>query len=245
VVVGAWFLHSLGIVCQTAWLGTVPAVLWAAWAARRAPLPPGFWVLGVYAVAVSLRWFALGVPGVVAAGPAVLIFCLLVRHQVARPPTRAGWVALAAFVLCSSLGPELRSLRRPASLEPVATVLGTVRLPADVARNVRFVQAELATAPEGGLFVAGGGPGWYLVSGRPNPTRFDAIWFGLGTTEPEAGRILADLRADPPAAILVEGDFRFPDTVAPAKIWAATGLPEDPRASTPDGRWQLHIADER
>jgi hypothetical protein len=242
---GERFLHTAGIVCQMAWIGTIPAVLWAAWVARRAAMPAGFWILCVYSVAVGLRWFLLGVNGVAAGGSVMLVFYLLVRHRVLRPPTTAGWLVLAVFLLFSSVESELRSLRWPTPLEPVTTALGTVRLPARVARNVQFMQDALAAAPEGGLFVAGGGPGWYLVSDRPNPTRFDAIWFGLGTTEPEAGQILDDLRADPPAAVLVERDFRIPDSISLRKIWAAAGQPESSRATTPDGRWTLRIVKPR
>ena len=238
---GERVLHTASIVCQSAWLGVVPALVWAAWAARRADVPAGFWVLCTYALTVSGRWFLLGTSAVAAAGPAALVLCLLVRHRVLRRPTPAGWLALTVFLLFSSIESESRSLRQPGRLEPVATVLGTVRLSEPEARNFEFIRSTLAAAPEGGLFVAGGGPGWYLVSNRPNPTRFDAIWFGLGTTEPEASQILADLRKDPPAVVVVERGFRIPETLALAKIWAAAGRSDSAPMRTPDGRWMVHV----
>lgn len=241
VTEGERFLHAAGIICQISWLGVVPALLWLGWKVRHAAMPAGFWILCVYSITVSLRWFLLGSFLTVAAGPVALIFCLLVSHRVLPRPTRAGWAVLAAFLLFSSVAPELGSLRKPTSLQPVTTTLGTVRLPARLAGNIEFMQDALEAAPAGGLFVAGGGPGWYLVSGRPNPTRFDVLWTGIGTTEPEASEILDDLRADPPAVVLVERDSWDPGSLSLQKIWSAVGRPDSISTRTPDGRWTLRV----
>jgi hypothetical protein len=223
--VGSQFLHTLSIICHMAWMGVLPALCWAGWKARHAAMPACFWILCIFGITVSLRWFFIGTNSTVAAGPVALVLCLLVGRGVLRPPTPAGWLAVVFFLLFSSAESELRSIRPPTSLQPVTTALGIVRLPAPEARSIQFMQAALAAAPAGGLFVAGGGPGWYLISDRPNPTRFDVLWFGLGTTEPEAGQILADLRANPPAVVLVEREFRLPETISDKKIWAPQAGP--------------------
>jgi len=242
---GHRFLHAASIITRVSWLGVVPALLWLGWKARAASMPAGFWILLVYAVTVSLRWFLVGLFGAVAAGTVALLFCLLVSRGVLRRPTPAGWVALSAFLLFTSVEPELRSLRRPTPLQPVSTALGTVRLPVRLATNVEFMQAALDAAPAGGLFVSGGGPGWYLVSGRRNPTRFDVVFTGIGTTEPEVTQILEDLRSDPPAVVLFERDFPNPESLSHQKMWAAVGRPEPLRTTTPDGRWTLRVVTPR
>ena len=191
VTEGSRFLHAAGVICRVSWLGVVPALLWAGWAARNTSMPASFWVLCVYTISVSLRWFLLGLFGAVAAGPAALVFCLVLSRGLLHRPTRAGWVLLATFLLFSSIEPELRSLRKPKSLQPVDTTLGTVRLPALDAGNIKVMQAALNAAPAGGLFVAGGGPGWYLVSGRRNSTRTttpDGHWT-LHSVIPRGGRL--------------------------------------------------------
>jgi hypothetical protein len=241
VTEGDGFLHAASRICQVSWLGVVPTLLWVGWAARNASMPAGFWILWVYSITVSLRWFLVGEIGTVAAGPVALLFCLLVSRRVLHRPTSAGWVALATFLLFSSVGPELRSLRKPTSLRPVTTTLGTVRLPVPLARNIEFMQAALDAAPAGGLFVSGPGPGWYLVSGRHNPTRFDLLFAGIGTTEPEVTQLLDDLRSNPSAVVLFHRDFPNPESLSQQKIWFAVGLPDSSRTTTPDGRWTLRV----
>jgi hypothetical protein len=241
VTEGDRFLHAARLICQVSWLGVVPALLWVGWTARNASMLAGFWILCVYSITVSLRWFLVGEIGIVAAGPVALLFCLLVSRRILHRPTPAGWVALATFLLFSSVGPQLRSFRKPTSLQPVTTTLGTVRLPARLARNIEFMQAALDAAPAGGLFVSGPGPGWYLISGRNNPTRFDVIFHGLGTTEPEVTQLLDDLRSNPPAVVLFRRGFPNPESMSRQKIWFAVGLPDSSRITTPDGRWTLYV----
>jgi hypothetical protein len=148
---------------------------------------------------------------------------------------------LATFLLLSSVAPELRSLRKPTPLQPVTTTLGTVRLPVPLARNIEFMQAALDAAPPGGLFVSGPGPGWYLVSDHHNPTRFDLIYAGIGTTEPEATQLLDDLRSDPPAVILFPRRLGNPGALTHENILAAVGPLDSSRTTTPNGRWTLRV----
>jgi hypothetical protein len=236
---GSRFLNAASVIAQVTWLGAWPLLLWLGWSARHASVPAGFWVLWGYTLTLNLRWLLLGSFEASAAGPAALLFCLLVRHGVLHRPTAAGWIALVAFLLFSSVAPEIRSLRRPTPLQPVDTVLGSVRLPVDLAENIEFMRSALDAAPAGGLFVSGGGPGWYLVSRRHNPTCFDVVYTGIGTTEPEKTQILDDLRANPPVVILFERSFHGAGELSHRKIWDTVGPPDSLRLTTPDGRWTL------
>jgi hypothetical protein len=231
-------LHAAGVVGQMVWVGVLPLILWAVWRYRARGLPPAFMILAAYSVTVNLRFFLLGDFAPAAAGTTALALVLLVQGGIWRPPSRAGWFVLAPLVLLLALEPEMRTWRRPGSLHPVATVLGEVRLPRREATRVVTMRDALAGAPRGGLFVAGGGPGWYLVIPRRNPTFFDALHYGLGTTEPEAGRIMKELRSDPPAVVMFERGFRLPAVLDPARIENAVGGFAEVEVLTPDGRWE-------
>ena len=237
---GDRFLHAASIIAQVSWIGVAPALAWAGWRVRKSSMPPGFWILWVYSITVGLRWFLVGDFRAVAAGPAGLIICLLVSRGVLHRPTPAGWILLAAFLLFSSFESELQSLRKPTSLQPVNTTLGTVRLPDRQARNIQVMQEAIDKAQAGGLFVWGPGPGWYFVCDRPNPTRFDVLIAGLGTTEPEVTQLLDDLHAHPPALVLTHRNARAEGNLTLEMIWSAMGASGTALATTPDGRWTLH-----
>ncbi len=240
---GGGFLHATSIVAEVSWLGFLPLLLWIGWTARGAQVSAGLWVLWIYCITVSLRWFLLGSFTPAAAGPMGLLMCMLVKERVLPGPTPAGWIALATFLSFSSVESELSSLRRPTLLEDVKTTLGTVRLPASISGDIESIRIDLDAAPPGGLFVAGGGPGWYLLSDRQNPTRFDVLFAGIGTTEPEAAQILDDLRVNPPAVVIFERDFHATQTLSPERIWNAIGESGAARVGSSDGRWTFWHVD--
>jgi hypothetical protein len=225
---------------EAAWAGAVPGLAWLAWRGRRSSLAPEFWVVCVYAVGVNLRLFLHGWPCAVAAGPVAALVWHLVRRGIVPRPSRAGFAVVALVAVVLPLRGEIRSISRPWRSEPVATQLGTVRAPGHMAGEIEEVRPHLDAAAAGPLFVLGGGPGWYLVSGRRNPTRFDVVWNGIGTTEPEASRILADLRSYPPAVVIVERDFDGAPLLSREKVWAAIGATYALHARTRSGRWEVY-----
>jgi hypothetical protein len=231
-----------GDAAEAAWAGTVPGLAWLAWRARRSSVAPQFWVVWVYAVAVSLRLFLHGWPCAVAAGPTVApVWHLVRRGLVPRPvPAAFGLIAVVAVVL--PVRGEVASLSRAWRAEPVVTRLGTVRVTRHMAADIEELRPHLDAAAAGPLFVLGGGPGWYPVTTRRNPTGFDLIWNGIGTTDPEASRILADLRADPPAVVIVERGFDGAPLLTPGRVWAAIGATYELRASTRSGRGEMYVA---
>ena len=230
-------------VAEAAWAGAIPGLAWLAWRGRRAWLAPEFWVTFAYAVTVNLRLFLHGWPCAVAAGPVAALVWHLVGRGVVPRPSWAGLAVVAVVAVVFPLRGEIRSIAAPSRAEPVATRLGTVRVPRAMAGEIEGLRPHLDAAPAGPLFVLGGGPGWYLVSGRWNPTRFDVAWNGIGTTEPEASQILADLRSHPPAVVIVERDFDGAPLLSREKVWAATGSTYRPHAGTRNGRWELYCSD--
>ena len=228
---------------EAAWTGAIPALAWLAWRGRSGSLAPEFWVVCAWALTVNLRLFLHGWPCAVAAGPVAALVWYLVGRGIVPRPSRAGFAVLALVAVVLPLRGEIHSISRPFDSEPVATRLGTVRVPPRMAGEIEELRPHLDAAPAGPLFVLGGGPGWYLVSGRNNPTRFDVAWNGIGTTEPEASRILADLRADPPAFVIVERDFDGVPHLSQESVWAAIGAEYAPHARTRSGRWEMYRAD--
>ena len=117
-------------------------------------------------------------------------------------------------------------------------------MPPRTARQIRDVGASLAAAPSGPLFVSGGAPGWYLVSGRRNPTRFDALVEGLGTTEPEVSDLLAALRADPPAVVMIERGMGSTADYSHEKLWSAIGHVYTRRTMAGLHSWEMFVAED-
>jgi hypothetical protein len=123
----------------------------------------------------------------------------------------------------------------------VQTSVGVARVPATTAAEIREVGALLDSLPAGPLFVSGAAPGWHLVSGRRNPTRFDLIHNGIGVTEPEVSRLLADLRSDPPVVVIVQRGFGA--GWAQEKLWPEIGGSFELRYATRDRRWEIHVVE--
>jgi hypothetical protein len=242
---GRRFLHAIGIVAQVSWVGAVPALLGLALVARRSSVPAGFWIVWTFSIVVNLRPLLVGDFAPAAAGTVAVALAILAVSGRLRRPTRPGWVVLAAFLLFSSVAPEIRSREKPPVLQTVDTTLGAVRVTPRSARTIEFVREALDEAPPGDLFVLGWGPAWYLTSGRPNPTRFDGIHYGLGTTEPELSEILEALRASSTVAVLLEERFHPPPRLAQGSIWKIVGEPEPRRLTSPDRRWTLRIITSR
>ncbi|MBK6432517.1 hypothetical protein, partial [Candidatus Amarolinea dominans] len=58
-------------------------------------------------------------------------------------------------------------------------------------------------------------PGWYLLADRPNPTPFDIVHAGLGTTGSDAALVQRRLAAQPPQAIIMPAWQWRPDAQPP------------------------------
>jgi hypothetical protein len=74
------------------------------------------------------------------------------------------------------------------------------------------VQAELVRlAPAGtAIFATGWGAGWYLLADRANPTTFDVVLAGLGTSSAQSLRLQETLLREPPPAVIVPVEQWWP-----------------------------------
>ena len=163
----------LSSIAASAWAGVLPALLLCGWRARGSSLPRVFWVVWMYAVLVNLRSFPVGSFCPAAAGPVAALAFVLVRQRAISHPTQFGLVMAGIIVALTPLEAELFALFRPKLAERVATRMGAVRVPSQAAARIGEMRAHLEEAPAGPLFVAGAGPGWYLLGERANPTRFE------------------------------------------------------------------------
>ncbi len=206
------------------WLAAVPwapltlVLLVAAWPARRRHAPPAWWGLWAFATLSNLRLLLTGYSLGLAVAPALaVLWWLLVAGRAGRAagevtgarPGALRWalVALAALAVVNLAGQALTpgvALTTPRRW--LHTTLGPVAvLESRLTAEMTSIQAELAQRIPAGapIFATGWGPGWYLLSGRDNPTAFDAVLRGLGTSGPEAQVLQDALHQQPPAAVLV------------------------------------------
>lgn len=194
------------------WSPLLPLLLLAGWTARRRGLPAAWWAVWTYAAVSSLRLVLTGYASPFAVAPALAVFWVWIEDRIpAGSPTlaraRAGavtaLVALAAFNLAGQV--IVPSFLFSGPRAAVDTALGTVYMPqryqAEFTAVTEFVERN---APPGApLFSAGFSPHWYLLTGRPNPTAFDLLITGLGSSGPEARQVERDLLADPPAVVIL------------------------------------------
>ena len=97
----------------------------------------------------------------------------------------------------------------------VTTALGPIALAQEVVEQVRPLQEAVQEAVGEPIFVTGFAPGWYLLAGRPNPTPFDIVHAGLGTTGSDAALVQRRLAAQPPQAIIMPAWQWRPDAQPP------------------------------
>jgi hypothetical protein len=219
--------------------GILPVLLWVGWKARSRAGLGAFWVVWVFAVVLSFRWAALGLFPPAALGPAVALFAASVDLELLRLPTRPGLLVLIGLLVLSSVETELKSLVGPGSAVEVETSLGPVRTDRRFSATIDTVSGELTRLPAGPLFVSGWGPGWYLVSGRENVTRFDGLLEGLGSTGVEARELLERIRAEPPEVILLDRHLQPSRDYSHEILFAAVGVPYASVLTDPAGRWEV------
>lgn len=229
---GAWStLHWTPAAIPTwiaagAWGPIFFLLLWAAWKARRQPLPPAWWGLWAYATLANLRFVMTGYGSGFAAGPALAVlwyvwvatetFAGVMATLPARPRRRA--LAAALLVALGLANLTGQALSRDAYFNQprawIDTALGPICLEAGRAAEAQMILAELRAnlTSDETIFVFGWGGGWYLASGRPNRTAFDLALPGLGTSGDEARRLQAELTAAPPSVVILTPGFWQPST---------------------------------
>lgn len=221
---GNWTAIRLAPANGLAWLAAVVwtpvwlLLVWAGWRASRYAAPAAWWGLWTFAVTSNVRYVLTGFASGYALAPAlaVLWWLLLVQKRrivhVPGPWPQASQLSLAlvGLGLIAAVNLTAQALVQDRFFNvargEVQTVLGAVSVERAEAREVNAVQARIrakipANAPIFGLGLRAAG--WYLVTGHPNPTAFDIIVPGIGTTEPEASQVQADLAQNPPAVVLV------------------------------------------
>lgn len=198
------------------WAPLTPILLLAAWPALRRHAPPAWWGLWAFAVLTNVRLLLTGYSLGVAIAPAlaVLWWLLSASAQPAAGPLggapawqRWALMALAGLAVVNLVGQALTpGIAFATPRRWFDTTLGPVSVPESrLAGEMTAIQTGLAQRVPAGapIFATGWGPGWYLLSGHRNPTAFDAVLRGLGTTGPEAQGVQATLGQQPPAAVLM------------------------------------------
>ena len=234
------FPRGLAELLHLTWAGVVPGLAWIGWRARARLRSPGFWIAWVYVLCVNFRFFLYGEFCAAATGPAAAMTCLAMRERWLPQPMRVGWCALA-IVMLASLQSEINAITRPRHAARLDTRFGSIRVPPRTAAAIENVRATLDAAPPGTLFVSGAGPLWYLLSGRQNPTAFDMLIPGMGTTAPEVARLLADVRTHPPTLVILEDEPMSTDDYSTDILWRAIGQVYTPLAPTPP--WHVYVAE--
>ncbi len=227
---GAWPVVHVAPTVLLQWLVAAPwgllfwVLLWAGWAVRHKGVPPAWWGLWAFALFANLRYVPTGYANGFAVAPALAALWWLAANPslVLNTPAglfdgkrgqRAGLlllVALAATNLIAQMLSPATSLEPPrawvqTSLGPIATDPLTgdemIRLQ-DALRPLRPADAP--------IFATGWGPGWYLATGRPNPSAFDAVLAGLGTRGQDAAAIQDALARRPPVGVIVPSEQWLP-----------------------------------
>lgn len=207
------------------WAPLLPLLLGAGWLARGRALPSAWWVLWSYAVASSLRFLLTGYANSFAVAPALAVFWIWLEDRLSMSPGKlksGRRVALAVLgglavtnLLAQVLIPNFL-LNGPRAW--IDTALGPVRIAQTYEAQFRTLAAFIdQRAPAGApIFATGWAAQWYLLTERPNPTKFDVVFTGLGASGPDAEDIERDLLASPPAAIIVPTGWQLDaDGVSP------------------------------
>lgn len=207
----AWFA---AVVWTPVWL----LLGWAGWRALHFTAPATWWGLWAFAVTSNVRYVLTGFASGYALAPALAVLWWLLLMQKRRvvhvpgpwPQASLPSLALVGIGLVAAVNLTAQALIRDrffnVPLDKVQTVLGPVSIERSQAREVNAIQSRmLQQIPAGAPIFSVGlrAAGWYLVTGHPNPTAFDIIVPGIGTTEPEASQVQADLAQNPPAVVLV------------------------------------------
>ncbi len=216
------------------WAALLPLLLIAGWLARGRSLPAAWWAVWTFAVVVSLRLVLTGYANPFAVAPALAVFWVWIEERLAAQPERLrsgrrlALAALAGLALLNlaTQGAFTNSLFNGPRAQ-VNTILGPVRITqewqADYQALTAVVQAE--TAPGAAVFATGYGAQWYLLTQRPNPTAFDLLTSGLGSSGTEASGVQAALLARPPAAVLVPSNWYDAQNPARDAVEARQNLP--------------------
>jgi hypothetical protein len=191
--------HSLGM---TLFL----LLLWLGWRARRGGASAVFWPLWLFCLLVNARFVLLASFCPTALAPAMALAIDSFRRARVQPPLRS-IQAFALLVVAFSIWMQIRFFHLAGGVVEIETTLGRIATTTRQAEIIRPIQDEVRGLPPGPLFVAGWAPGWYLVTGRANDTRFDLLLPGLGTTPPEALELARELARSPPSVLLVDGSL--------------------------------------
>ncbi len=194
------------------WSPLLPLLLGVGWLARGRSLPVAWWVLWTYAFTSSFRFLFTGYANSFAVAPALAISWVWIEDRLRASPYQLRSIRRVALSVLGGLAIAnlLAQLLIPNFLLNgprawVATALGPVR----IAQTYQVEYEALAAfidqrVPAGApIFTTGWGAQWYLLTGHPNPTAFDAVFTGLGASGPDAEDVQHDLALSPPAALVV------------------------------------------
>ncbi len=199
------------------WAPLLPLLLAAGWLARGRSLPAAWWAIWAYTVVSGLRPVLTGYANPFAVAPAMAVFWVWIENRLAARPERmpsSRRLALAVLAVLALLNLSAQWVF-PNNLfkgprAQVDTALGPIQimqaLQADYQTLAVVIEAQ--TPPGAPVFATGYGAHWYLLTQRPNPSAFDLLIYGLGSSGLEARGLEDDLLVTPPAAVLLPGSWQ-------------------------------------
>lgn len=222
------------------------------WLARRRQAPPAWWGLWAFALLANLRLVLTGFASGLAAAPALaVLWWLMANRWKDQPLARRGSSATGASRSGRVLrGESGRSSARAQSFLQWPTSLAKQRTwPHPGGREGRTgsrcsAGRRRATGcnRQAPIFATGWGAHWYLLTGHPNPTAFDVVMAGMGSTEPERTELWQALTAAPPHAIFISAKRPASDVMGALGLkswWQRAAHDYTDRAPAGVSTWKL------
>jgi hypothetical protein len=248
---------GVGVISLVAWYGDRPGsltrgltsslavttlllLIWVGWRARGEQAGGTFWLLVLFSLLVNARFLPMGSFCPTALAPTAAIAISSLRRGSVEALRRSMSIAVLLLVVAVSVLMQARLFRLAAGEAEIDTTLGRVTTVRQQAEMIGPIQDRVRGLPPGALFVAGWGPGWYLVTGRANDTRFDLLLPGLGTTAPEALELADDLAANPPSVLLVDTGLEPSPHVALETLLPNLETAYEPIETPRSNPWRLY-----